>query len=154
MDIRTRSNAIFTPYLRFLTMGSMMYVAANNPDEMSGMGGGFVARSLFPVRTGSWNAGFLLDMGVFTSTYESGKTYSTEERYPHMCVTSTGGYTFRFESGFYINLAAYFGIMFTFNAKSRYNNPNNTYYSATFNTPEASILSVFGMPEVSFGIEF
>lgn len=154
VDIRRRNNAIFSPYLRFLTMGSLMHVAANFPDEMSGIGAGFVSRALFPVRTGSWNVGVMLDMGVFTGSYDSGKTSSTEERYPHMVVSSTGGYTFRFESGFYINLAAYFGVMFTFNSHWRYNNTNNSRYSDTFDYANDNILSVFGMPEVSFGIEF
>lgn len=154
MDFRMRNNAMASPYLRFLTKGTLMHTVSENPDEMTGMAGGFISRALFPVRTGSWCVGVMVDLGVFTATYDLGKTNSTEERYPHMVFTSTGGYTFRFESGFYVNLMAYFGVFFTFNGQSRYSNTNHSRYSPTYNIKNQSILSVFGMPEVSFGIEF
>ena len=151
LDIKIVKNLVLNGHIRFAPYGLLtrvMWQEDSSLDEFTGnaYGGGLVY--YFGDKNGKPYAGILFEVDENKQVYAKGKDWEWVQNGDGLTVVANGGYRFRFNSGFFMNVGAYAGIYKNeWKWRSVHNyNPNETSGSGTTITP-------FGMVEFTLGFE-
>jgi hypothetical protein len=155
-EITRNSHLIIDAHIRASSLGALMYVINANsedgqPYKLTGLGIGGGVKSFTPSRIGGLYVGGMFEYGWGTNYYAQNKSWIWQSDNKYIVATSSIGYKFRFQSGLFINTGAYLGGEYTFSDK--------WYYTKNYNGDSAvhdssPTVRVFGMLELSFGLEF
>jgi hypothetical protein len=155
-EITRNSKLIIDGHIRFSSLGALIYVINANdedgePYKVTGLGVGGGVKTFMPSRIGGLYIGGMFEYGWQTNYYAQNKSWIWQSDDKYIVATSSIGYKFRFNSGLFINTGVYLGGEYTFYDRWYYTqNYNND--SSIHDNPAS--VRVFGMLEVSIGIEF
>lgn len=147
-------NLALNAHVRFPSLGLISYaVLADNDglDELTGIAFGAGAIYFFGDKRNRPYAGMLIDYNRFVCLYAQNKDWEWEETTNSVVLLFNGGYRFRFESGFFINTGAFFGVAIN---SWKWDYTDSSYGSSGTSDRTGTDAQPFGMVEVTFGFEF
>jgi len=145
---------VLNAHVRFPTLGLLSYVVNDDNDgldELKGFAFGAGVIYFFGDKRNRPYAGMLIDYNRFKGLYAENKDWEWDETTNSIVFLLNGGYRFRFESGFFINTGAFFGVAIN---SWDWDYTDTSYGSSDESSRTGTDAQPFGMVEVTFGFEF
>lgn len=153
-EVGLTGDLVLNAHFRFASLGLLSYAVNAHDDgldELKGFafGGGMIY--FFGDNRNRPYAGLLIDYNRFDCLYARNASWEWEETINSIVLLFNGGYRFRFESGFFINTGAFFGVAIN---SWDWDYTDTSYGDSDTDPRTGTDAHPFGMVEVTLGFEF
>ncbi len=153
VEVGLTGDLVLNAHVRFASLGLLSYAVLADEDgldDLNGFAFGAGAIYFFGDKTNRPYAGLLIDYNRFYGLYGANESWEWDETTNSIVFLFNGGYRFRFESGFFINTGAFFGVAINM-WDWDYTDPS---YGGSDSDRTGTSAQPFGMVEITFGFEF
>ena len=153
-EVGLTGNLALNAHVRFPSLGLLSFVVNAHDDgldDLNGFAFGAGAIYFFGDKMNKPYAGVLMDYNRFKCLYAQNESWEWDETINSVVLLLNGGYRFRFESGFFINTGAFFGVAIN---SWDWDYTDAGYGESDTDPRTGTDAQPFGMVEVTFGFEF